>query len=357
MDLIIDSAAFRNNLLNWFENNARKLPWRNDPHWYKTFLSEFMLQQTQVEQVIPYYHKFYNRFPNIERLASADEHEILTIWAGLGYYSRARNLRKAAIMIVNDFSGKFPLNINEVLSLPGIGVYTAHAILSIAFNKPFAVVDGNVKRVISRLFTINDDISSKQGFRKISMISEALLDKRNPSKYNEAVMELGATVCKTKNAHCMDCPVKFFCNANAKNSVHFYPVKTPAKRKKELFYYTFVIEYNRRFLIIKRPSKGLLASMWEFPSIEGQKNAYSKNQLNKFLNNAFGIKGEIKQIFKSIKHQYTHINASYTPIRVIPKEIKIISGLSTDYEWVEASELMGFPIHAAHKKIIKKLKI
>ena len=168
MNLNINPTHFRRNLLIWFDANSRDLPWRNEPNWYKTFLSEFMLQQTQVEQVIPYFYKFYAEYPNIYSLAHADEHDVLTIWAGLGYYSRARNLRKSAVKIVREFSGEFPQILKDALSLPGIGIYTAHAILSIAFNKPFAVVDGNVKRALTRLFCINEDIASTKGIKKIS---------------------------------------------------------------------------------------------------------------------------------------------------------------------------------------------
>jgi len=352
MNLKKNSVPFRVELLRWFYNNARILPWRTEPHWYKTFLSEFMLQQTQVEQVIPYFHKFYNKYPDVHQLASADEQEVLTLWAGLGYYSRARNLRKAAIKIVKEFSGEFPKTVKDALSLPGVGTYTAHAILSIAFNKPLAVVDGNVKRVISRIITLNKDISSAQGIKKISSASELLLDKTQPSKYNEAVMELGATICLPRSPLCHKCPLQLYCEANKKALVHKYPLKSPKKKKQEVFFYAFVIEHKGQILITKRASKGLLASMWEFPSLEGQ-----ENDLYEFVNKKLGIVGENIQIFSCIKHQYTHLNACYTPIRVIPEKITKMADIFPDHKWIKAAYLDNYPIHTAHKKIIEKLKI
>lgn len=357
MNLTKISATFRIELLTWFDNNARKLPWRSNPHWYKTFLSEFMLQQTQVEQVIPYFHKFYHKYPDVHRLSSADEHEVLTLWAGLGYYSRARNLRKAAIKIVTEFSAEFPINVKDALSLPGIGTYTAHAILSIAFNKPYAVVDGNVKRVISRIITLNDDISSVQGLKKISIASELLLDNIHPSKYNEAIMELGATICLSGNPLCHKCPVRLLCEANKKALVYKYPVKSPKKKKRNVFFYAFVIEHNGHILITKRASKGLLASMWEFPSLEGEKKELRKNDLYEFVNKKLGIVGENMQIYNCIKHQYTHLNACYTPIRLIPEKITQIADIFPDHKWIKPEYLTQYPIHTAHKKIIEKLKI
>ncbi len=357
MNLSINLPDFRSNLLDWFDKNARKLPWRDNPHWYKTFLSEFMLQQTQVEQVIPYFHKFYTEYPDIYGLADADEHDVLTLWAGLGYYSRARNLRKAAKKIVDEFSGEFPQNVKDALSLNGIGIYTAHAILSIAFNKPFAVVDGNVKRVLSRLLTLDDDITSAQSIKKISAVSESLLDKNQPSKYNEALMELGATVCFKRNPRCTACPVRLYCKAFAKNEVHKYPVKSAPKKKRDVFYFALVIVHGGKILITKRAPSGLLASMWEFPSLEAQKEDINKDELLQLIRKKFGVSGKIRKIYQPLKHQYTHLNALYTPITFSPEKPVIEKNGFDDFKWIKPEELASYPIHGAHKKIIGKLEI
>ncbi len=357
MNQIININSFHKNLLSWFDNHARILPWRQNPHWYKTYLSEFMLQQTQVDQVLPYFLKFYHKYPDIYALANLEEQEILRQWAGLGYYSRARNLRKASIKIVKNFNGNFPETIKDALTLPGIGIYTAHAILSIAFNKPYAVVDGNVKRVISRLFTINEEITSIKALKKITPICDFLLNKKYPSKHNEALMELGATTCTPINPDCQSCPVNLFCKANQDNAVHLFPVRIPRKAKRNVFYYTFIIKHNEYFLLIKREAKGLLASMWEFPSLEGIEKGYSQKKLLKFITNDLGINGKIDHIYKSIKHQYTHLSASYTPVKITADSKKQTFEMFPDWKWIKPGELSQYPIHTAHKKITRNLEI
>ena len=357
MQKIINLNLFHKNLFSWFEDHARILPWRQNPHWYKTFLSEFMLQQTQVNQALPYFNKFHYQYPDIYALANSEEHEVLTLWAGLGYYARARNLRKASIKIVNDFDGNFPETIKEALTLPGVGIYTAHAILSIAFNKSYAVVDGNVKRVISRLFTINEEISSAKTLQKISHISDSIINKENPSKYNEAIMELGATICTSVNPICQNCPVSTFCKANRENTVYKFPIKTIKKKKRAVFYYAFIIKHDEKYLIVKRKPKGLLASMWEFPSLEGTKKGYSKENLFKYIINELGIRGKIDQICTSMKYQYTHLAACYTPVKISSEHNKPMNDTFPDHKWIKLEEFSQYPIHTAHKKIARNLKI
>ncbi len=252
-------------LLDWFRQNKRNLPWRKNPHWYHTFLSEFLLQQTQVEQALPYYGKFLVTYPDISVLAKASEDEILNLWAGLGYYSRARNMVKAARQIQSEYHGHFPVEWKQALGLPGIGPYTAAAILSIAFNQPYAVLDGNVIRVLSRLHLIGDDIRLPASRHRFQTLANELLDRKKPGEFNEAMMELGATICLPRNPVCINCPLNSFCNAYKNNTVGKYPFKSAAAARKQMKHYVFLLECDQKLFIRQRPNKGLLARMWEFP--------------------------------------------------------------------------------------------
>jgi A/G-specific adenine glycosylase len=342
---------FREALLLWFTVNARDLPWRRAPHWYKTFLSEFMLQQTRVEQVIPYFDKFYKKYPNIGALAAADEQEVLSLWAGLGYYSRARNLHKAAEFIMKNFGGEFPDSFENALRLPGVGQYTAHAVLSIAFNRPFAVVDGNIKRVLSRINAVKKDVGTPAGMKEIRELADRYLDNNNPSIYNEAMMELGALVCTPKNAACERCPVHSWCRAYKKGEVEKYPIKKSKLIKKRVYYYSFIIERKGELLIVKRPEKGLLASMWEFPTFEGGKNPPSERIAEELLL-TLGITGRIISIRDCLKYQYTHLNACYTPLFVVFDTGSFIRHNYADHKWIKSEDFSKYPIHTAHKKLL-----
>ena len=220
-------------LLNWFKKNKRGLPWRKEPNWYKTFLSEIILQQTTVAQGLPYFQKFLKKYPDIGSLAQANEQDVLHLWAGLGYYSRARNMLKTAKIISNNYAGHFPQDYKTALSLPGIGPYSASAILSIAFNLPYPVVDGNVIRVISRLFAIKNDTRDPITLKSIKEYAHRLLDKKEPGSFNEAMMELGTMVCNLKLPQCQSCPLNNFCTAYQKDLTKIIPYKSkPAKKKK-----------------------------------------------------------------------------------------------------------------------------
>jgi len=263
----IDVRRFAQRLLHWFRQNRRPLPWRQQRHWYGTLLSEILLQQTQVQQGLPYYLKFMERFPDIESLAQATEDEVLQLWAGLGYYSRARNLLKCARQLVAQHNSRFPETLQEALSLPGIGPYTAAAVLSISYNLPYAAVDGNVLRVAARLFQIETDTRLAATQNHIRHIVTQLIPQEQPGAFNEALMELGALVCLPANPQCPACPVKEFCLAARNGRTADLPYRSKAPAKKQRRQYVLVLEHKRQFLVARRPASGLLASMWEFPSI------------------------------------------------------------------------------------------
>ncbi len=353
----IDRIQFQNQLLNWFRKSKRDLPWRKETYWYPIFLSEILLQQTQVEQALPYYVKFINRFPDIYLLSKASEQEVLSLWAGLGYYSRARNMLKAAQIIVRDYNAQFPQVFKQALSLPGVGRYTASAILSIAYKKSHAVVDGNVYRVITRLFAVSEDIRLISTQNKIQELSDQLISKDNPRDYNEAIMELGATICKKQNPDCALCPIQSFCIAFKKNKQTLFPYKSAARKKRKVNHYVFIIEYKNKYLLAKRPASGLLASLWEFPVIEMKKLNLNNERLETLLIKKYSIQGKIILKGNLFRHQYSHIDLTYQPVLIDIKENKI-EGLENyvDMKWCTLNKLKDLPVHNAHLKLIEWLK-
>ncbi len=256
-------------LIQWYHRNKRALPWRatNDP--YVIWLSEIILQQTRVQQGLPYFKKFVNRYPSVEDLAAASEDEILKMWEGLGYYNRARNLLTAARQVVHEFGGTFPNNYKDLKKLKGVGPYTAAAIASFAFKLPHAVVDGNVFRVLSRLFAISTPIDTTAGKKEFSQLAQKLLDKEQPDTHNQAIMEFGAKLCTSRNPACLLCPLQEECQALQAGKVHNYPVKSKKqKKKKRYFNYLVLRTPSNYYYIQKRGENDIWRNLYEFPLIE-----------------------------------------------------------------------------------------
>lgn len=257
-------------LLDWFQHNARQLPWRDDPSPYRVWISEIMLQQTRVEAVKPYFERFVAALPDIAALAQVEDDRLMKLWEGLGYYSRARNLKKAAQLTMEQYGGRLPASYEELLLLPGIGPYTAGAVASIAFGLPVPAVDGNVLRVLSRLDACSEDIASAQVKKWWERRVAALLPADCPGAFNQALMELGATVCLPNGVPlCGKCPVQAMCKAFAQNTVSNYPVKAPKPPRKKEKRTVFVILRHGAVALRKRKNSGLLASMWELPNVIG----------------------------------------------------------------------------------------
>lgn len=256
-------------LIDWYNQNKRNLPWRNSRNPYFIWLSEVILQQTRVDQGTSYYHKFTERYPTIVDLAEASEEDVMLSWQGLGYYSRARNLHAAAKSVVTDYNGKFPSNYQDIRNLKGVGDYTAAAVASIAFDLPYAAVDGNVNRVISRLFEVEENPILPPGKKKILEISNTLLDKKNPGSYNQAMMELGATVCKPRNPTCEICPIRQYCQAFSTSRQNEYPVKG-AKIKVKTRYLNFIIfkDVKNHVLVSRRATNDIWKGLYQFPLLE-----------------------------------------------------------------------------------------
>ncbi|RPD97773.1 A/G-specific adenine glycosylase [Aureibaculum marinum] len=261
--------VFSEILINWYEQNKRDLPWRKTTNPYHIWLSEIILQQTRVNQGLTYYNKFVNTFPDIKDLATADEEKILKLWQGLGYYSRARNLHFSAKYITNELNGKFPNTYKDLLKLKGVGDYTASAIASISYNKPCAVVDGNVYRVLARYFGIKTAINSPEGIKYFKKLATQLLDINNPATFNQAIMEFGAIQCKPKNPDCNTCPLQNSCKAFSNKTIDKLPVKHKKLTIKNRFFnYLVIINANNNIIINQRTGKGIWENLYEFPLIE-----------------------------------------------------------------------------------------
>ena len=292
-------------LLAWFDRSHRILPWRSEPTPYRVWVSEIMLQQTRVEAVKPYFARFLSRLPDVAALAAADEDTLLSLWEGLGYYNRVRNMQRAAKAVMEQYGGQLPGTAEALSKLPGIGPYTAAAIASIAFGEAVPAVDGNVLRVLSRLFGIAEDILSARNKKEFTVLDGQLLLPERAGDFNQAMMELGATVCLPNGAPlCEKCPFQHDCRARAEGSVEFLPVRAEKKpRRVEERTVLLLTTPNGRFLLRRRPSRGLLAGMWEFPQVEGTLTAAEATAIAERM--GFAVL-QTEQL-PSASHLFTHI--------------------------------------------------
>lgn len=304
-------SAITSLLLNWYKNHKRELPWRSSPTPYHVWLSEIILQQTRVDQGLAYYNKFVERWPNVFQLAAANEQEVLKMWQGLGYYSRARNLLSAANQLVQKYDGRFPDQVAEIKKLKGVGDYTAAAIASIAFNQPVPVIDGNVFRVISRLFAVDEPIDTAAGKKTFQILAEELLDTEKPGDYNQAIMEFGALQCTPKNPDCQNCPLREHCLASAKNLVNQLPVKIGKVSVRKRFLNYFVIDgkhKNECYTLLRYRENGdVWQGLYDFPCIETVAPA-SLEEIGEdnFLKRLKAVAIDIRQLGGTVKHVLTH---------------------------------------------------
>ena len=291
--------GFSHSIIKWYKKNKRDLPWRHTRDAYKIWLSEIILQQTRVSQGLPYYKTFAQKFPTVHHLAKAKEDVVMKTWQGLGYYSRARNLHLTAKFISRELSGKFPNEFDEIKKLKGIGDYTAGAIASFAFNKPHPVVDGNVFRVLSRVFGIKTPIDSTEGKKEFTEKAKSLLDKKNPGTFNQAIMEFGALQCVPQNPNCKICPLKKNCKAFAKNLVDVLPVKSKKTKIRTRYFNYMVFRQNGKILIRKRMEKDIWKNLHDFPMIETNKDVSEKEMAK--------LTSDKNISFKTVSHSFKHI--------------------------------------------------
>ncbi len=326
-------------IVDWYKLHKRDLPWRNTNNPYFIWLSEIILQQTRVEQGLPYFERFISNYPTVFDLALASENEVLTIWQGLGYYSRARNLHFTAKKIVQEYEGVFPNTFDKLLKLKGVGSYTAAAIASFCFNEPVAVLDGNVYRVLSRLFDVDLAINIPRNKREFEIIANDFLDKKNPALFNQAIMEFGALQCKPVSPSCESCPLRVNCFSFANNTVQNRPVKLKNQKIRERFFVYLVIENDEKILIRQRKQEDIWKNMFEFPSLEFK----SKEDKEIYL------MGNRQFVQKSLKHVLSHQHIYATFIEVY----NLKNDLFDDAEWIELSALSEVPLHRLITKFLE----
>jgi A/G-specific adenine glycosylase len=288
-------------IITWYQENKRDLPWRRTKNPYFIWLSEVILQQTRVIQGMSYYEKFVEKYPKIEYLASANEQEVLSTWQGLGYYSRARNLHTTAKLITNEFKGVFPSSYEQILKLKGVGEYTAAAIASFAYDKPYAVVDGNVFRLLSRIFNIETPIDSTEGKKQFTYLANELMDKNQPALFNQAIMEFGALQCVPGTPNCEICPLLMFCEANKNKNVSSLPIKNGKTKVRNRYFLYFVkVDAQTETLLLRQKTEtDIWQNMYEFPKIEFE----SLENMNEFC---LINRGAIKMTSSLQKHVLSH---------------------------------------------------
>ena len=348
----VDISQFRTDLVTWFYQNQRDLPWRENRDPYRVWVSEIMLQQTRVDTVIPYFLNFMRQFPSLQSFAEAKEDEILKAWEGLGYYSRVRNLQTAVREVVSDYNGKVPATRDEISTLKGVGPYTAGAILSIAYNKPEPAVDGNVMRVLSRVLLIDEDIGKAKTRKTFEKELYELIDPEDPSAFNQGLMELGALVCTPTSPGCLLCPLQQHCEAYNEGKQDQLPVKAKKKKAVPKTMAAFLIQNKKNeYLIEKRPEKGLLAGLWQFPNFE--LTTKSSEELEEGLQAHYGMKGYKHQAtIQEIEHIFSHIIWNISVYRGQAELVESTSG--TMLKWVSEADLEQYAFPVSHQKIITK---
>lgn len=335
---------FSKKITNWYLQHKRDLPWRNTQNPYYIWLSEIILQQTRVAQGMPYYYKFVNAFPTIQDLANAEENEVLRLWQGLGYYSRARNLHKTAKMVVEDYNGIFPKKYSELLKLKGIGTYTAAAIASFSSGEKVAVLDGNVYRVLARVFGETTDISGKDAKKVFTQLAESVLPDDNSAMHNQAIMEFGALQCTPALPNCMFCPLSMECIAYATGRVGVLPVKSKKIKVKERFFNYFIIEQNGNFAMRKRKGRDVWEGMYDFYLKECEENIqdllYLANE-DVFLTDLMK-----KSLIKRESITYTHIlthQRIQTKFWYLEVQENFLVDLPQELEWYSLNEVDDLP--------------
>jgi A/G-specific adenine glycosylase len=346
-------SRLSSSLLSWYRQNKRTLPWRGHPDPYAVWVSEIMLQQTRVETVISYFYKWMGLFPTINDLAEADEQAVLNAWEGLGYYSRARNLHTAAKIVSEKYGGQLPRDLDALRALPGIGRYTVGAIASMAFGMNEPTLDGNLRRVFARVFDVTEPADSPAGEKILWGFASRHLPKGQAGDYNQALMDLGASICLPRNPRCLLCPLMKMCKARIAGTQEERPILKPRKETPHYVHAAGVIVGQtgslRSVLLAKRPSKGLLASMWEFPN--GRVDGDPARGLVKALKTGYRLKVRRKEALGIVQHGYTHFSVTVHAFRCEPLSVPSSESL----KWVRVSDLEDYPMGKIDRQIARML--
>ncbi|HXF86539.1 MAG TPA: A/G-specific adenine glycosylase [Anaerolineales bacterium] len=349
------SPRFASDLLNWYRQNGRTLPWRVPGVTpYAVWVSEIMLQQTRVETVIPYYEKWMQLFPNVFALACASEQEVLRAWEGLGYYSRARNLHKAAKIVVSEYKGVLPRDLDALLALPGVGRYTAGAIASIAFGIDLPILDGNVKRVYARLFDLTEPVNSREGEQILWEIAASNLPAGRAGEYNQALMDLGAMICIPRKPRCSICPLARVCKAYRNGTQELRPVKEKKREVPHYFHVAAVIVRNGKVLLAQRPSSGLLGGMWEFP--KGRVDGDPVRAATKALKTEYRLRLRVKRFISQneigvFHHAYTHFKVT---VHAVEYDL-VAMPRGKNLKWIPLEDLGKYPMGRVDRLIAQRI--
>ena len=346
---------FRDALVAWFKKYQRDMPWRNTDDPYRIWVSEVMLQQTQVKKVIGYYETFIERFPDVQRLAVAPLQDVLKVWEGLGYYARARNLHKAAQVIVNELDGKVPQDYATFRKLPGVGDYSAAAVQSIAFDAPYAAVDGNIKRVLARLFLMDAPINDAKSAKLFQAKADALLDRNVPGLFNQAVMELGATMCRPQSPVCLVCPVNSFCEAFHTGYQTEFPKRRETKPVPEHHIAVGVIYRAGEVLITQRQLDGLLGGLWEFPGGQLADSETAETACIRHIADVVNLSVTNVRYLTRVRHAYTHFKVVVDVFECDYQAGEVVLNGPRDAKWIEVIALRDYPLPRVTHKFLDEL--
>lgn len=342
-------------LLDWYRREHRALPWRDTTDPYHIWVSEVMLQQTQVVTVIPYYLRFLARFPTVAALAEASLDELLAQWRGLGYYSRARSLHKAAKEVCIRYGGQIPDTLSDLRALPGIGDYSSGAILSIAFGRDIVAIDGNVRRVLCRLFNYAGDPSDRAGKLVLHDYAQALLPSGHAGTYNQAMMELGATICSVNKPRCTECPLTANCAARALGAQEERPVTVRRNPLPRRFIVSALVEREQRLLLVRRIPKGLLGGLWELPGGELQADETNAPGLERLLATYLGIQVTVGELCTTQRHAYTHFLSFVSVYYCIIDGTPLPQHIWDAARWLSPDELAGYALSGVTVKVLRTL--
>lgn len=349
-------TRLRRTLLRWYDANRRDLPWRRSRDPYAIWVSETMLQQTRVETVIPYYERFLARFPSVDALASADTESVYEVWAGLGYYSRARNLQAAAVTVVRDHGGSVPDDVEELKTLPGVGRYTAGAVASIAFDRRAPIVDGNVARVLSRLLGLREEVTSRPVQDRLWLEAEALAQTRRPGDLNQALMELGATLCTPRSPACLACPWTKDCDAHKQGDAGALPLKARKTRVRAFEAVAAWLPRRDRALMVRRPEKGLLGGLWELPGGDLEAAEAPEEGLRRHLRERLQLEVKEAERLGEVEHVFTHRKLRLHVFRCGSPSGRLRrvqeKNAWTEHRWLSTSAIESLAIGAPTRKAL-----